>query len=84
VSRNQYVEYARSQIIGETQGWQATADARRENQRLEEQIQRRRGKWRILPAENMTVTLHKDTGAFPAGLTLQLHTKPVGCCFTNA
>jgi len=72
LSRYEYVEYARSQIIGETQGWQATADARRENQRLEEQIQRRRGKWRILPAENMTVTLHKDTGAFPAGLTLSV------------
>ena len=72
MSRYEYVEYARSQIIGETQGWQATADARRENQRLEEQIQRRRGKWRILPAENMTVTLHKDTGAFPAGLTLSV------------
>jgi len=70
--RNAYTEYAKPQIIGETPGWEKTVAARRENNKLEEQIQLRRKKWRILPPENMTVIMLHTTGAFEKGLTLSV------------
>jgi hypothetical protein len=72
LSRNAWVATMRPQIIGETAGWQATADARRENKRLERHIELRRKKWRILPPENMVVIMLQDSGAFPSDLTLSL------------
>ena len=56
------MEYLRPQVIGETQGWRATADAKRANQAIDEKLRKQRSRWKLKPPANMTVMLHKNAG----------------------
>lgn len=73
MSRNKFVEYERTIIIGDNRKYLRTAEkAREENQKLDEQLLARRKHWQILPPENMTIILHTDAGAIPVGLVLSV------------
>lgn len=77
--RDRYIEYERSEIIGRTSiDKRAAEKARRWNHVIDTTLGRQRKEWIFVPPSNMTVTLHEDVGAIPAGLVLSVPHE-VGC-----
>ena len=68
MSRNKFVEYEKTTIIGSNaKGLRASAKARRLNQDIDHELEKQRKQWVFIPPSNVTLVLHQDTGAFPAG-----------------
>jgi hypothetical protein len=74
VSRNKFVEYERSEIIGRTSIDKKDAEkARKWNRRIDDELERRRKVWAFIPPSNMSITLFEDAGAIPSsGLVLSV------------
>ena len=73
MSRNSFVEYERSEIIGRTSiDKRASEKARRWNHSIDTALGKRRKEWTFIPPSNMTVTLHEDVGAISSGLVLSV------------
>ena len=73
MSRNAYVAYQGTEIIGRiTVDDKASRAAKRHNQAIDHQLEQRREEWVLIPPSNMTIILHQDAGAIPAGLVLSV------------
>jgi hypothetical protein len=73
VSRNKFVQYERSEIIGRTSIDKRDAEkARKWNRRIDDELERRRKEWAFIPPSNMSITLFEDAGAIPGGLVLSV------------
>jgi hypothetical protein len=58
-------------IIGRTTiDAKASRAARKWNRAIDNELSEQRKEWILVPPSNMTITLHADAGAVPAGLTL--------------
>jgi hypothetical protein len=73
VSRNKFVEYERSEIIGRTSIDKRDAEkARKWNQAIDTALEKRRKEWAFIPPSNMSITLFEDVGAISSGLVLSV------------
>lgn len=73
MSRNKFVEYERGEIIGSTSIDKRDSEkARKWNKAIDSKLQKQRNEWQLIPPSNMTIILHKDAGAVPAGLVLSM------------
>ena len=73
MSRNKFVEYEKTTIIGSNaKGIRASAKARRLNQDIDHELEKLRKKWVFIPPANMTVTLFRDSGLLLSGLILSV------------
>jgi len=73
VSRNKFVEYERSEIIGRTSIDKRDAEkARKWNRAIDTALEKRRKEWAFIPPSNMSITLFEDAGAIPSGLVLSV------------
>jgi hypothetical protein len=69
--RDAYCVYERSEIIGRTTVDNKEASkARKWNRAIDTELSEQRKEWILVPPSNMTITLHEDAGAVPAGLVL--------------
>ena len=58
MSRNKFVEYERSEIIGRTSIDKRDAEkARKWNRRIDDELGKRRKEWTFVPPSNMTIAL---------------------------
>lgn len=73
MSRNKFVEYERSEIIGRTSVDKKDADkARKWNHAIDAVLGKRRKEWAFIPPSNMAITVFEDAGAIPSGLVLSV------------
>jgi hypothetical protein len=73
LSRNEFVAYQDSEIIGRTTiDDKASRAAKRRNQGIDNRLTEERKEWILVPPSNMTLTLHENAGAIPAGLVLSM------------
>jgi hypothetical protein len=81
VGRNTFVAKQEQQIItGSNYRRQSGIHARlkRQNNRIDSEINARRKHWTFVPPTNHTIMLHQDQGEFPAGLVFSV-SHEVGC-----
>ncbi len=73
MSRNKFVAYQDSEIIGRTTvDDKASRAAKRHNRAIDKRLSDERKEWVLMPPSNMTITLHKDAGVVPAFLNLSM------------
>ena len=73
MSRNKFVAYQDSEIIGRTTvDDKASREAARHNRTIDKRLVAERKEWVLVPPSNMTLTLHKDAGDVPSGLVLSV------------